>query len=162
MIDGELFQRLERRVEYDTNGGCWLWTGTMFPSGYGCLTVRRYKPFPLRSHRAMWTALHGDPGDLLVLHSCDTPACVNPAHLRLGTPKDNADDMWKRGRGRPSRFPGSRNYRALLDEAQVALIRARLGSGEREADLAREYGVAPCTINNIRHFRRWTHVARND
>lgn len=41
------------------------------------------------------------PPGMLLLHSCDTPACIELTHLRPGTPKENMDDMWKRGRARP-------------------------------------------------------------
>jgi hypothetical protein len=40
---------------------------------------------------------------IFVLHRCDTPACVNPDHLFLGTAKDNALDREAKGRGRWSR-----------------------------------------------------------
>jgi HNH endonuclease len=51
-------------------------------------------------HRVVWIALHGDPGKLKVLHTCDNPPCCNPRHLFLGTPKDNTDDMISKGRAR--------------------------------------------------------------
>ncbi len=82
-----------------TGDGCWLWTGQLDRDGYGTITGRGMKP--VKAHRLSWELAHGrSPGKLWVLHSCDTPACVNPAHLRLGTPKDNTADMISRGRSR--------------------------------------------------------------
>ena len=50
--------------------------------------------------RVSWILAHDDPGELFVLHACDTPLCVKPSHLHLGTQKDNMAEMSARGRGR--------------------------------------------------------------
>lgn len=90
-------ERLLQRVEPDTNGGCWLWTGAMTADGYGTVSVSGRMT---RAHR--WAvALDGrDATGKVVMHKCDTPLCVNPAHLTIGTPADNVADMIAKGRRR--------------------------------------------------------------
>lgn len=65
--------------------------------GYGIIYIKRH---PYRAHRVSWLLANGDPGDLMVLHHCDVPACVNPAHLFLGDANDNNKDMAAKGRAR--------------------------------------------------------------
>ena len=85
----------------DRGNGCWIWRGTRDAYGYGELsskTVDERKTM-LKAHRLAFLFTHGNcPENLHVLHSCDNPACVNPAHLRLGTARDNMHDMIERGR----------------------------------------------------------------
>lgn len=159
-----LQERLLDRIEYDTNGGCWLWAGTTAWNGYGRVALKQGGKRTIPAHRASWCVFRGDPGDLLVCHHCDVRQCINPDHLFLGTQTENMADMYAKGRNRPSDTAGSKNHKARLNEADVASIRQRLSDGEREADLAREFGVAPCTINNLYRGRKWRHVAhaRND
>ena len=76
---------------------CWIWVGCK-QSGYGFI-------FGVGgAHRAAWKLLRGEiPDGMEVLHNCpggDNPACVNPAHLWLGTHADNMRDMKEKGRGR--------------------------------------------------------------
>src|SRR4051812_11259596 len=97
-----LEDRFWARVQ-KTPGGCWLWTSARGsshdPSLYGM-----FDPGDGRgsrgAHRISWEIHHGRPvpEDLFVLHTCDTPACVNPQHLFLGTHVDNMRDMVAKGR----------------------------------------------------------------
>jgi hypothetical protein len=89
--------RFNRRV--DRSGGpdaCWPWLGRIEPKGYGTMAVGGRQRL---AHRcAMALAIGEVPRGKLVLHACDNPPCVNPAHLRLGTQLDNMRDMVQRGR----------------------------------------------------------------
>lgn len=80
---------------------CWLWTGgpKNFPYGYIGYTLRHKKNKRCYVHRFSWELHNGPiPTGLLVCHTCDTPKCVNPAHLFLGTSKDNLQDASRKGR----------------------------------------------------------------
>jgi hypothetical protein len=78
--------------------GCWIWMGQIDKDGYGqfrmCATDKWHK-----AHRASYELFVGEiPAGKNVLHTCDVPGCVNPAHLYIGTQKDNVRDMQERGR----------------------------------------------------------------
>lgn len=77
--------------------GCWLWTGPGDRRGYGQFFPKQ--GIHLIAHRYSWELVNGPvPEGLFVCHHCDTPPCVRPDHLFLGTPKDNHDDMVRKGR----------------------------------------------------------------
>lgn len=87
-------QRFWARVE--KSDGCWLWTGAQHFRGYGATTPIRGHT---RAHRVSWVLTNGlIPDGAGVLHRCDTPLCVNPAHLYLGSQRQNLADCVARGR----------------------------------------------------------------
>ncbi len=79
---------------------CWEWKAARQAEGYGKMfTTNRCRPE--RAHRVSWVLHHGPiPDGMFVLHRCDNPPCVNPAHLFLGTNLDNIEDMGRKGRHR--------------------------------------------------------------
>lgn len=86
----------------DRTGDCWLWTGkTLKRNGYGYLWHPE-EGRTIHAHRVSWLVHHGAiPDRLHVLHRCDVPVCLNPAHLFLGTQLDNMRDMAAKGRRSP-------------------------------------------------------------
>lgn len=140
-------------VEIQANG-CWHWTGSKDRRGYGWFSGWGEK----KAHRAAWVAARGPiPFGACVLHHCDNPSCVNPAHLYLGDHTANARDKVARGRARGINR-GEDNGLARLSEADVRGIRHRYSDGAKLTELAREFGVSHSTIFRIVHRLCWAHV----
>lgn len=102
--------RFWRRVSKSPNG-CWMWKGSKDGGGYGTISTARGSA-PAKAHRLSWEMRNGPiPPGQFVCHHCDTPACVNPDHLFLGTQKDNMRDCSRKGRVNPKSLlnlrPGS-------------------------------------------------------
>ena len=85
----------------------------------------------------------------VVMHICDNPSCVNPSHLKLGTQQENIADKIAKGR-QPT---GNKHHNTTISEQDVADIRA---SNLQGVELARQYGVTPSTISNIRNYKKRT------
>jgi HNH endonuclease len=108
-----LAERFWAQVLPEPNSGCWVWTGATHRGGYGAFSRRR--SVSVSAHRMAWVLHHGAiPDGLDVLHRCDVPACVNPAHLWLGTHDDNMRDCATKGRLGIQRDPA--RYAARLVE----------------------------------------------
>jgi hypothetical protein len=139
-----IIQRFWPKV--DTSGDCWLWTACTCKGGYGCFCLgNSHKPRQINSHRFVWEITYGPiPAGLCVLHRCDTPACVRPTHLFLGTTADNiADKMAKgRARGGGSDQRGENNNGAKLTEATVRQIRQLRAEGYSYAKIAAQVGTS--------------------
>jgi hypothetical protein len=131
--------------------GCWLWLGGWSTKGYGKARLPGRKT--VGAHRLFYAQFVGDPGELHVCHKCDTPACVNPDHLFLGTNADNAADRARKGR---NNHAGEKNGRAVLSIADVRSIRE---SSDPQRVLARRFGVSRRNVRDIQARRTWTFVA---
>ena len=91
-------ERFEEKYIPEPNTGCWLWVGAL---GTGAGYPKFWDGVQIRDgHRWAYEAFKGDPHGYVVKHECDTPSCVNPDHLSLGTQTSNLQDMYKRGRSR--------------------------------------------------------------
>lgn len=93
MMSPKELARFEKFIEKSHN--CWIWTSAKNEHGYGQFWFRG-KPRP--AHHIACEQYKGSRAGLMVLHHCDNPSCVNPAHLYLGTNADNMRDMWTRKR----------------------------------------------------------------
>lgn len=150
----EAARRFNSYVSKNTPTGCWLWKGGRLKE-YGCFRINRAY---LTASRVAWVLANGkmplltDGKRTLVLHKCDTPLCVNPAHLFLGNHQSNAADMTAKKR----HVFGSRSAQARLTETAVEEI---LRSAESHNALAARFGVGNKTIVSIRRRRSWAHVA---
>lgn len=128
---------------------CWQWNGTTDDNGYGIFTRTNGSRL---AHRASWFFEHGELREEdFVLHECDNPSCVNPAHLFLGTQSDNIADMVSKCRHQV----GEQRPAAKLKESGVREIRAMDGPHQKIADL---FGVTRTVVTNIKNRKAWKHV----
>lgn len=138
---------------------CWEWTGAKTHGGYGVIQAGPSPSKVIRAHRLSWLIHFGDFDTALdVCHKCDTPSCVRPDHLFLGTAKDNVADMLAKGRANGGGARGSRHGRAKLSEAGAIAIRETRQSGMSLNAIAAEFGVSKKTVLNVVRRRIWTHV----
>lgn len=143
--------------------GCWIWQDRWQCAktktyGYGVIHVRDRGISTKRlASRVMYRAVHGPiPEGAFVCHKCDTPPCINPDHLFIGSPLDNVVDMMKKGRSKKSY--GEYNSRCKLTEADVlAIFRDRRVAREISAD----YGISKTAVYAIRSGTCWDYLTKD-
>ena len=135
--------RFWSRIQPATDFQCWEWGGVTTEKGYGRFNGAA-------AHRLAYQLVHGPiPDGQVIRHVCDNPPCCNPAHLLIGSQKDNVRDSVRRGRF----AKGARSGRSKLTDAQVREIHV---NPERltVTALARKLGVAVSTVSMIRSGHR--------
>lgn len=133
---------------------CWVVDGFAVGSGHIQITSgSRDHRTVVYAHRLAWEMANGRavPAGYVVMHACDNPRCVNPAHLSIGTQRDNIIDSIHKGRY------GTWGIQKL-NAAQVLAIRRRASEGETHAVLARAYGIARNTVSGIVNRVSWRHL----
>lgn len=138
--------------------GCWNWKAGLDSCGYGSINKGLWKSGNVRASRIAWMFWYGPiPKGMCVLHHCDNRKCVNPEHLYLGTPADNARDRVTRNR-EPDRT-GINNGRAKLTEEQIRIIRQKYtGKYGELTKFAKKYGVSATSILYAIQGKTWKKV----
>lgn len=171
-------------AKVDRSGGpdaCWPWTANRLAQGYGRFWSDGKS---CKSHRAAWEFVNGQiPDGMCICHSCDNPPCCNPAHLWLGTNRDNIADRDRKGRTAkgdrtrsrlyPESLPrgdehwcrlhperivrGAARRNAVLTDDDVRRIRGLAGVISQDKIAAR-LGVSQATVSQIIRRKTWSHV----
>lgn len=143
--------RFWARVDRRGPAECWLFAGAPGHKA-GHIHIVLDDGSRTYAHRFAWELAHGPiPAGLRILHTCDDPRCVNPAHLLLGTQRENIHDSIQKGR-----------YNTFgiqkLTAAQVQTIRARVAAGQLQREVAAAFGIARNSVSSIVTRRSWRHV----
>lgn len=156
-------ERFWSKVDRRADDECWLWNSGLGTNGYIYFSVGGRRGKRILGHRFSWRLHHGHdaPADLCVCHHCDTPACVNPAHLFLGTKADNSRDMARKGRAsKGSNLRGEEVATSKLTWPEVRQIRALATRGVTHRDLGRIFRISPTRIGLIVSGRAWVEEER--
>lgn len=154
--------RLRAKTEFAD--GCWLWMGDRVKGGYGRLYFGERK---ILAHRISFEVHRGPiPTGLFVLHSCDTPACWNPDHLRVGSHAENMAERNRKGRQEPTAMKSARvraqmQRLAVVSASDVEEIRKLSRDGRTQLEIAKIYGIGQMTVSRIvRHIHVSVRAAR--
>lgn len=148
------------RVDKQSSTDCWPWVAGRFQNGYGAIS-RFHKT--LKAHRLAFEMTHGPiPEAAVVCHTCDNPPCCNPAHLFLGSNRDNTLDCIAKGRYNAFKVPhtrGEQRYNAKLSDAAVRAIRDLYAEGRyTQARLAHMFNVSAFTVSSVVRGKKWKHL----
>lgn len=146
--DGNATERFHQKYQIDESG-CWLWIGGTRPNSKGVLYPRHWSDDQksIGAHRFSFELVHGAiPKSMYVCHKCDTPLCVNPDHLFIGTHHDNMHDMVMKKRSFTGRGEDKKG-RAKLTNQQAEQIRKMNLSHSK---IAAMFDVSQTTISRIK------------
>lgn len=137
-LHGRFFSKVAK------SDGCWLWIGRRDGRGYGIFAI--VGASTRAAHRHSWEMVNGPiPDGFEVCHRCDTPACVNPAHLFLGTHRVNVADAAMKGR---LVFAKHLNKLTEADKSEIRATYRRRVPGEWRR-FSERFGVSMQTIHRI-------------
>lgn len=145
-------ERFFNKVVKHSNG-CWIYTGTP-AQVYGTFKIKGQE---LRAHRYSYELVNGPiPEGMCACHKCDTPKCVNPDHIFIGTNKDNTLDCVRKGRMADRH--GENCGTAVLTSERVTEIRNGPRNNDRFQELAQTFGVTPKHIKAVYRGDKWKHL----
>lgn len=132
-------KRKTKPIKYVINKGCWECISHALNKSNYPHVKRNGKLY--RMNRYVYKIYYGEiPDGLFVCHTCDNPKCINPEHLFLGTPKDNMQDMSKKGRGG---FQG----KSLPEEIKLKMSKTLKGR-KQSSEHKRKRGLSKRILNN--------------
>lgn len=155
---GTAEERFWRNTDKKGPDDCWNYK-SLKPNGYGHISLGGRGAKRMLAHRFSYQLHNGGLKDWTgvdgaVMHLCDNPSCVNPAHLRLATAQENNVDAVNKGRAnrRPPR--GSKHGNAIITEEMAKYIKE---SKKSNVELAAELGTHRANIWYVRN-KGWRHV----
>lgn len=163
-----LYERQNEQERFENSfvmceDGCWNWIKAKDKDGYGLFTAHNEndKIFMCRANRCAYKLYNGTiPENMVVMHTCDNPSCVNPSHLLIGTINDNnADKIAKNRHGNSAAAPGERNLKSKLTEVQVLEIRELCKQNAmKKKDIAEMYNITATNVRYIELKKIWKHI----
>lgn len=153
----DAIERIFSRREILENG-CWKYSGFKNEKGYGKIQIGRT---PRSVHRIIWAFFNGrEPkANYFICHHCDNPSCFNPDHLFEGTPKDNSQDMIRKGRAflqkNPETYRGKKHPRVRMTKKELELIEKLLKTNMTQKQIGLEVGFSQSKISEIRNKKSW-------
>ena len=153
-ITEELIGRFNAKWVMDESTECWVWIGGRYQKGYGEIKIPKTRR-QIQAHRLSYLIHHGPiPEGKCVLHKCDNPPCVNPAHLFVGTQQDNSQDMVSKNR----HCFGEKQGAHKLTEKDVLMIHSLLKMGVKQKRIAQTFNIGEMQISRIKRGQRWAHI----
>lgn len=142
-ITDRLASRFWAKVDRLGPDECWRWTGGSRGVGYGAIKIERRA---YDAHRVAYLITKGEvPVGRLVMHTCDNRACCNPAHLCVGTHRDNSIDAIQKGR-----IVNPHRIRTVpLTDEQMRELFEKFSRGVGKLQLAREYRVPVTSMYRV-------------
>jgi hypothetical protein len=138
---------------FEKQNGCWEWKGRINDGGYGRIGTKKL------AHRESYQYTYGKiPKGKQVCHTCDNRKCVNPAHLFLGSIKDNMADKVQKNR----QAKGSQIGTSKLTEEIVLEIRKMRISGKEYQEIADKFNIGWDLVRCICKDKVWKHVSLGD
>jgi len=156
--------RFGMSYEVDSETMCWNWKGFLNRGSNHQYASIRVDGKRVAAHRFSWEFYNKQkiPKDMIVMHKCDNPRCVNPMHLQIGTQQDNVKDMvlknrQAKGNDFSNRKPakGSKNGLAKLTELQAMEIFKDI---RPQRKIGLQYGVSQTVVHNIKSKKTWKEI----
>lgn len=151
-----LKERFEEKFDKAGENDCWLWkAGRSRPQEHPKIRVEQ--GYTKASKVSLLLYRGQDAGGMHVCHSCDTPLCVNPNHLFLGTHLRNMQD--KASKGRSHRPSGRKNPKSKLTRLVAQKIADDLSKGSlSQTEIAWKYEIGQSTVSEIKRGCHWTQI----
>jgi hypothetical protein len=145
--------RLCEKILKDEETECWNWLGSLNRSGYPSMgiTDNSGRSTTKSGHRVAYEHFVGPiPPGAYVCHRCDNRVCINPAHLFLGTQKDNIKDMVSKGK--------TMRRNARLSVEAVKSIRQEYAEGVTQQELCVKYSLTAANCSMIVNRKNWKDI----
>lgn len=153
----EEIEKFKKKLSPPDNRGCINWVGAKTTAGYGTFNHggRKVKNRTKYAHRFSYEFYNGElKKGFYVCHKCDNPACVNPEHLFLASPKDNNNDMIKKKRIQH----GSNHWKSKLTEKEVVRIRKMIKINIKQTIIAEKFNISPNHVSCIKTKKLWSYL----